>query len=198
MNIKTFVSALEAIEKTFSIEHIAELAAYACAQAAQKRPNFDPLDALVSVCWRTGLRALLGDILRAHGVLTYATVKTVEDSREWKGVRITHQLRPKQSAADPDTGAKLADGEVKAALQFALAAIDTSAAADIVTAYRLKKEEEKKTKKAEREAAKRRPEYWRERLEKLLKEAAKNGVEIGLDPSTVKIKAMLEAVAKAA
>jgi len=198
MDTKTFVASLESIEKTYSVEHIAVLAAYACSQAAQKRPNFDPLDALVSVCWRTGLRALLGDILRAHGVLAYATVKAAETSREWKGVRITHQVRPKQSATDPDTGAKLEGDEVKAALQFSLAAIDTAAAVDIVTAYRLEKEAEKEAKKAERKEAKRRPEYWRERLEKLLKEAAKSGVEIGINPATVSIKAMLEAVTKAA
>jgi len=199
MDIKTFVASLESIEKTFNIEHIAELAAYACAQAAQKRPNFDPLDALISVCWRANMRALLGDILRAHGVLAYATVKPeTNERREWQKIRITHKLEVKGSATDPDTGAKLEGDEVKAALQFSLAAIDTSAAVDIVTAYRLEKEAEKEAKKAERKEAKRRPEYWRERLEKLLKEAAKNGVEIGLNPSTVKIKALLEAVTKAA
>lgn len=166
------------METAASLEGLAELLAFAAEQAANN--NFNPLDALYSASLRAGLRGRIGLLLASAKIWHYAKAEALdeENCREWRGISITHIIRPKRTTKDHETEAPLTTAQTKEALRLCFLGITketitAAAAAEEEALAKAKAENKAKAEEAAKTAA-----YWKTKAERLAAAAAKRGITI--------------------
>lgn len=183
LNENQFVSALAGFKAANNAGGLVILLDYAISQA--KNGNWEPLAAMISTLRENrkvwGTFALM---LRAIGLTAYVTVKETEKPRQWRNLDITHETVLKKTVKDPDTGAELRDNQVAQALKLHLMTVDETVIADRYAELAAAEATAREEKRAEKENEKAKAEYWRQRLEKLIAEAAEYGVTIKGSVST--------------
>ena len=177
MNMDTFVSNLKAIQTALSVDGMAELISFAANKWCEG--TTDAMDALTATAIEAGWRGTLGAILRELKITDYGRLVKLDKVVEYKGIYITYRLKAKGKATDHQTGAELTGKAVKEALCFQMElASDVETVEEAIRIVRLAKEVEKEQKKKETAERKQTPEYWQDRIAKLVAEAAKHGFEI--------------------
>lgn len=177
MNNNKFISTLKAINAAKAVDGLAELITFAAEKWCDG--TNDAMDALMSTVIKAGWRGEFGAVLRQLKITDYARLTTLSEPVEYKGLKITHRLKPKGKAKDHENGAELTGDKVKDALRFQMQlASDIETVADAIEITRLEKEVEKAKKKEEAKAKKETSEYWQDRIAKLVAEAGKHGFQI--------------------
>ena len=178
MEMDSFINRVKAMEAAAAIENLAEMLTFAAEQAANN--NYNPLDALYSASLRAGLRGRLGLLLASAKIWHYAKAEALdkENCREWRGISITHIIRPKRTAKDHETQAPLNVAQTKEALRLCFLGITketitAAAAAESEALAKAKAENKAKAEEAAKTAA-----FWKQKAERLAAAAAKRGITI--------------------
>lgn len=184
-----FINALAGFKAATSSGGLVLLTDYAVQQA--RNGNWEPFAALISTLRENrkvwGTFALM---IRAIGLATYVTVREAEKPRQWRNIDISHETTLKKVVKCPETGVELRGGQVAQALKLHLMAIDEVIIAEKFAELTAAEAEARDEKRAAKENEKATDEYWRQRLAKLVEEAAKYGVSIkGTVTTTAKAKA---------